>query len=85
MDDQRTDRAGGGSMLRRILKWLTFAAWGYTLVVVVFTAIHARNGNSLGYSAGAEVSVLSGSVALTLTCVYVLVVFVEKRFFTRRQ
>ena len=65
-------------MFRRILKWLAIVAWGYTLVVLVFTGIHANRGDSLGYSAGAELTVLSGSVALTLTCVYGLVVFVEK-------
>jgi hypothetical protein len=72
-------------MFRRVLKWLTIVAWGYTFIVVVFTGIHARNGDLLGYSVGAELSVLSGSVALTLTCVYALVAFVQKRSIARRE
>jgi hypothetical protein len=85
MDDQRTTGSRGTSVLKRILKWFTIAAWSYTLVMVVFTAIQSNRGDLLGYSAGAEVSVLSGSVASVVTCVYLLVAVLEKRSRNHRQ
>jgi hypothetical protein len=40
MDDQRTDRAGGGSVMTRVLKWLAVAAWTVTLGAFCVGTLH---------------------------------------------
>ena len=80
MDDQRTDSASGGGVLRRILKWLAIAAWAYTIFAVAATWILAKRGDSLGYSACAEAAVISANAALVPSCLYLLVIVVNKWF-----
>jgi hypothetical protein len=80
VDDLTANPPSGGDKFRRILKWLTIAAWGYTLVMIAAAWILFKRGDTLGYSASAETAVLSANVALVPTCLYALVAIRQKWF-----
>ena len=71
-------------MLRRVLKWITVLSWVLASLTFFLAVFHYMRGDEFGYAAFGELTVILANIAVAISCVYLLIVFVGKRFIDRK-